>query len=86
MLEMYKFYIIDYAIRRFYDMYMYNWRIEESSLRANKLLQLVRESLELFFFSFFFLRKIILPWILFCAILQLCYLKCFVKIYEIRII
>lgn len=58
---MYKFYIIDYAIRRFYDMYMYNWRIEESSLRANKLLQLVRESLELFFFSFFFLRKIILP-------------------------
>lgn len=58
---MYKFYIIDYAIRRFYDMYMYNWRIEESSLRANKLFQLVRESLELFFFSFFFLRKIILP-------------------------
>lgn len=57
MLEMYKFYIIDYAIRRFYDMYMYNWRIEESSLRANKLLQLVRENLELFFFSFFFFEK-----------------------------
>lgn len=54
---MYKFYIIDYAIRRFYDMYMYNWRIEESSLRANKLFQLVRESLELFFFSFFFFEK-----------------------------